>query len=134
MNIQELKIGMTYELRKSFSSEEVELFSKLSLDNNPVHIDSTYASGTIFKNKIVHGFLSGSLFSAIIGTKMPGNGSIYLNQTMNFRRPIFHNQIVIAKVTVTDIKYEKSIVSLQTICQDEFNNILIDGTALVKIV
>ena len=134
MTINELEIGMTYELRKSFSSDEVVNFSQLSLDNNPVHIDDKYAEGTIFKSKIVHGFLSGSLFSAIIGTKLPGNGSIYLNQTMNFKRPIYHNQLVVAKVTIVDIKYDKSIVLLDTICYDEYNNVLIDGTALVKII
>ena len=134
MTINELKIGMTYELRKSFSSEEVVKFSQLSLDNNPVHTDDAYAQDTIFKSKIVHGFLSGSLFSAIIGTKLPGNGSIYLNQTMNFRRPIFHNQLVVARVTIVDIKYDKNIVFLDTVCYDEYNNILIDGTAVVKII
>lgn len=134
MNINELKIGMTYELSKSFSSEEVLKFSQLSLDDNPVHIDEDYAMGSIFKNRIVHGFLSGSLFSAIIGTKLPGNGSIYLNQTMNFRKPIYHNQLVIAKVTIVDIKYEKNIVYLDTVCYDRNNEILIDGTALVKLI
>lgn len=134
MNINELKIGMTYELSKSFSSEEVLKFSQLSLDDNPVHVDEDYAMGSIFKNRIVHGFLSGSLFSAIIGTKLPGNGSIYLNQTMNFRKPIYHNQLVIAKVTIVDIKYEKHIVYLDTVCYDRNNEILIDGTALVKLI
>lgn len=134
MNIDTLKIGMTYELKKSFSSEEVQQFSRLSLDNNPVHLSDDFAKNTLFKDKIVHGFLSGSLFSAIIGTKLPGNGSIYLNQSMNFRKPIYHNQTVRAKVSIVDIKYEKNLVYLETVCYDELNNVLIDGTAIVKIV
>ena len=82
MNYNDLSLGMSYQIVKSFSQDDVKTFADLSMDDNPIHLDKEYAHNSIFKQNLVHGFLVGSLFSAIIGTKMPGNGSIYLNQTM----------------------------------------------------
>ena len=133
MKFEELSIGMSCELEKSFSQEEVKAFAVLSMDNNPIHIDKEYARNSLFKRNIVHGFLVGSLFSAIIGTKMPGEGSIYLNQSMVFRKPVFWEQTVRAVVKVEELYPEKHRVLLSTNCYDNENNVLIEGTALVKI-
>ena len=76
MKLTELKIGQTEELFKAFTYLDVEQFAKLSLDNNPVHLNEEYAKTTIFKNRIVHGLLCASLISAVIGTKLPGVLSI----------------------------------------------------------
>lgn len=134
MHINDLFVGQEYKLSKSFTYDEVLSFSKLSLDNNPIHLDEEFARGTAFHNNIVHGFLTGSLFSAIIGTKLPGHGSIYLNQNMNFRKPIYHNEVVTACVKVKEIKREKSLVYLETICFNSKDEIVIDGEALVKLI
>ena len=134
MEINELYVGQTCSLSKRFTTNEVIEFSKLSLDNNPVHLDEEYAKTTIFENCIVHGFLSGSLISAIIGTMLPGNGSIYLNQNLNFRKPVYHNQLITGRVTVLEILLEKSLISLETICINDNNDIVIDGSALVKLI
>jgi acyl dehydratase len=134
MNIQDLYIGQNYTLEKTFQENDVIEFSKLSMDDNPIHIDEEYASTTIFRRRIVHGFLVSSLFSAIIGTKMPGNGSIYLNQTMNFRKPVFLEQKVIAKVSILSINVEKQVIELETNCYDINGNILINGSALIKLI
>lgn len=134
MNIQDLYIGQSYTLEKTFQENDVIEFSNLSMDDNPIHIDEEYASTTIFRKRIVHGFLVSSLFSAIIGTKMPGNGSIYLNQTMNFRKPVFLEQKVIAKVSILSINIEKQVIELETNCYDIDGNILISGSALVKLI
>lgn len=133
MKFNELKIGMEYSLSKAFSSTEVLTFSNLSMDNNPIHINDEYAQNAIFGKKIVHGFLSASLFSAIIGTKFPGNGSIYLSQNLSFLRPVFHNQVIIATVKVLELYPEKRRVLLETICKDESGQSLITGNALVKL-
>lgn len=133
MNFKELKIGMSYELVKSFSQDDVKAFALLSMDNNPIHLDQEYARNSLFKRNIVHGFLVGSLFSAIIGTKMPGEGSIYLNQSMVFRKPVFWDQTVRAVVKVEELYPEKHRVLLSTNCYDTENNVLIEGTALVKV-
>ena len=134
MKIEDLSIGMEYRLRKSFSDDDVDSFSNMSLDDNPIHVDGEYASKTIFGKKIVHGFLTGSLFSAIIGTKMPGNGSVYLKQEMNFRKPVYHNETVEAVVKISNIVVEKSLVYLDTICYNSNGDVVIDGCALVKLI
>ncbi len=124
---------MSCSMSKSFSSDEVEAFSKLSMDINPLHLDAGYAEKSMFGKRIVHGFLTASLFSAIIGTKLPGEGSIYLKQGMSFLRPVFHDQWVTATVTVKELFPEKHRVLLETICKDESGLVLITGTALVKL-
>ena len=133
MCFEDLKIGMSYSLSKAFSSDEVEAFSKLSMDVNPLHLDADYAAKSMFGKRIVHGFLTASLFSAIIGTKFPGEGSVYLNQNMSFLHPVFHDQNITAIVTVKALYPEKKRVLLETVCKDDDGNDLITGTALVKL-
>ena len=133
MRFEELRIGQSYEMKRIFTQEEVMEFANLSYDTNPVHTDLEYAKTTQFGQLIVPGFLTASLFSAIIGTKFPGHGSIYLNQYMSFRKPVFPNQEVIASVCVKELFPEKHRVLLDTVCVDENKIILIEGTALVKI-
>lgn len=134
MKISELKIGQTYSLSKKFTTAEVQQFSQLSMDNNPLHLDDEFASKNLFGAKIVHGYLTTSLFSAIIGTKLPGFGSIYLKQDLNFKRPIFHNELVTATVTIKNIQTEKSIVYLDTVCKKENGEIAVEGNAIVKLI
>lgn len=124
---------MSYSMAKAFTSEEVVAFSRLSMDINPLHIDVCYAEKSMFGKRIVHGFLTASLFSAIIGTKFPGEGSIYLNQNMSFLHPVYHNQLVTATVTVKELFPEKHRVLLETVCKDDSGLVLITGTALVKL-
>ena len=88
---------------------------------------------TIFKGRIVHGFLSGSLISAIIGTILPGEGTISLNQTMNFRKPVRIGEKIKATVEVVGIKEEKNILTLNTYCENERGEMVIEGSAVVKV-
>lgn len=133
MKIDDLFIGQSCEMSKTFTEQDVLTFSVLSLDTNPIHLDEKYAESTIFKRRIVHGFLSSSLISAIIGTKMPGPGSIYLHQEMNYKKPVFIGDLVKAVVTVTDINREKSIVYLQTNCYNSNNELTVEGKAVIKV-
>ena len=133
MRFEELKIGQSYEMRRIFSQQEVMDFAKLSYDTNPIHTDPEYAKTTQFGQLIVPGFLTASLFSAIIGTRFPGFGSIYLKQDMTFRRPVFPEQEVTAVVSVRELHPEKHRVHLDTFCYDENHQVLIEGTALVKL-
>jgi 3-hydroxybutyryl-CoA dehydratase len=126
------KVGDKETVKKTFTSEEVELFAVLSTDKNPVHLDDTYAANTIFKKRIVHGFLVGSLISAILGNKMPGNGSIYLSQAMSFKRPVYLNDEVTCVVEIMEIISEKSIYKLSTNCYNSNNEIVIEGNAVIK--
>lgn len=133
MIINELIIGQKCEMRKVFSEDDVKSFSLLSNDTNPIHLDESYASNFIFKKRIVHGFLSSSLFSAIIGTIMPGPGSIYLHQDLDFRKPIYIGEEVRAVVEITSIKVEKSVVYLSTKCYNEKDEITVEGNAVIKL-
>lgn len=134
MKINDFKVGQTAEISKSFSADDVLMFSQLSLDNNPVHLDHEYAKNTIFKNKIVHGYLYGSLISAVIGTKLPGYGAIYLHQEMNFKKPVYLDEEVTAQVNISDINYEKSILYLNTICFKNKQEIVLEGKAIIKLI
>lgn len=127
------QIGESASLEKIFTDEDVRLFASISLDKNPVHLSDDYAANTIFKGRIVHGFLTGSLISAIIGTILPGEGTIYLNQTMNFRKPVRIGEKIKATVEVVGIKEEKSILTLNTYCENERGEIVIEGSAVVKV-
>lgn len=134
MRCDELYIGQSYSMTKSFTSDEVERFAEISGDNNLVHIDKDYAENSVFHGRIIHGFLTGSLFSAIIGTKLPGPGSIYLGQNMVFKKPVYHGQTVTATVTITEIRKDKPIVRLKTTCVNESGETVIDGEATVKVI
>lgn len=133
MKFEELEIGQSYEMQRVFSQQEVMEFARLSYDTNPIHTDAAYAKTTLFGQLIVPGFLTASMFSAIIGTKFPGFGTIYLNQNMSFRQPVFPNQLVIAVVRVKELFPEKHRALLETCCYDVNYKVLIDGTALVKL-
>ena len=87
-------------------------FAGLSGDINPVHLDDDFAAGTIFKKRIAHGFLTGSLFSTALGTKLPGPGCIYLSQGLKFRAPVYIGDEVVATVRITAIDPEKARVTL----------------------
>ena len=127
------QIGQKASLEKVFTDEDVRIFAKISLDANPVHLNDEYAQNTIFKGRIVHGFLSGSLISAIIGTILPGEGTIYLNQTMNFRKPVRIGEKIKATVEIVGIKEEKNILTLNTYCENEKGELVIEGSAVVKV-
>ena len=126
-----LEINQECRISKKFTSEDVEMFSKLSLDFNPIHLDENYASKNIFKRKIVHGFLYTSLISAIIANELPGEGSIYKEQTLKFLKPVFHDDTVEAVVRVVEIYYEKKEVLLETRCYKD-SELIVSGQAIIK--
>lgn len=132
MNTEEYYIGQKASVSKVFSQDDVTAFSELSLDKNPVHLDEEYAANSRFGRRIIHGFLSGSLISAVIGNILPGEGAIYLHQDMDFKRPAYTGERLTATVTIVQIKSEKRILYLDTVCTNENDEILIEGNAVVK--
>lgn len=114
--LEDLKIGQEASIKKKITEQDIMIFSELTGDKNPVHIDEEFAKHSIFKKRIAHGFLSGSLISTLIATKLPGPGSIYLNQNMKFLAPVFINDTVIAKVSIMEKIIEKKKIFLQTEC------------------
>ena len=106
--------GMSFELTRSFSNEDVKLFSRLSGDINPVHLDATFAATTMFGARIVHGALLSSVFSTIFANNLPGPGCIYLKSENKFLKPVFLNEAVNFKVEITNIIVEKKRVVFKT--------------------
>lgn len=127
------KFGQSYEMNRIFTQEEVLNFVSLSLDTNLLHTDVEFAKNTQFGRLIVPGFLTAFLFSAIIGTKFPGLGSIYLKQEMSFVKSVFLEQMVKALVKVVALIPEKHSVMLSICCYNGDNQLIIRGNTLVKL-
>jgi 3-hydroxybutyryl-CoA dehydratase len=127
-----MELSDTFEYKFSFTQEDVDNFAKVTGDYNPIHIDETIARHSIFKKRIVHGFLSGSVFSRVFGTIWPGEGTIYLSQTMNFLKPMYTSVEYSAKFLVLDI-LPKNKFWIETIVFDDNLEIAIEGKALIKI-
>jgi acyl dehydratase len=127
-----IKIGDTYTHEVMFKQTDVDMFAKISGDNNPVHINPEYAATTIFKQPIVHGFLSGAVFSKVFGTLFPGQGTIYLYQDMKFLAPVYTDQQYIAKLEVSSVDTERHIGKILCSLEDANGNVYISGTAKLK--
>lgn len=127
-----LDISDSYQETFSFSQEDVIKFSEVSGDNNPLHLDEEYAAGTPFKKPIMHGFLGGSIFSKILGTKFPGPGSVYLKQNLEFKRPMFAGTQYEASVSVKELITNRNTAVLETIVKDKATGkITISGEAVI---
>ncbi len=126
-----IKLGDSYELSKSFTQEDVQKFSQISLDMNPIHLDPTFAATTQFKKPIVHGMLSASLISACLAKNIPG--AIYLNQTFKFKRPVYIGETVTAVLKLVDIHERKPILSFLTQCKNQQGEVVVDGEGQVLV-
>lgn len=126
-----VKIGDSASLVKTFSDQDVRTFAEISGDKNPIHLDDEYAATTRFGNRIVHGILTSGLISALLGMQLPGPGSIYLKQTINFRAPVFIDDTITANVKVIKVRDKKPIVTLETTCKNQDGIVVIDGEAVL---
>ncbi len=129
--ISEISIGDSSELVKVITEKDVAMFGEITGDMNPAHFDAEYAAKTIFKKRIAHGMLCGSLFSTIVGTVLPGRGSIYLKQDLKFLAPVYLNDTLTAKVTVTEIITDKNRVIFDTTTTNQDGVVVIKGSALI---
>lgn len=127
------KIGDKSTLSKAFTESEVEAFARISLDDNPVHLSQEYAESTVFGQRIVHGLLVASLFSGLIGGRLPGYGSVYLGQNLGFKAPVYIDEKVEASVEVVNIREDKPILTLRTLCVKSDGTVAIEGEAVVKV-
>jgi 3-hydroxybutyryl-CoA dehydratase len=128
---REIQVGDTASLSKQISDEDVRIFADISGDRNPVHLDDEFAATTIFKKRIAHGALSGALISAVLGMLMPGPGTIYLSQTMNFKAPVYIGEKITARLEVTAYRADKRITTLKTEVFNQDNKLVLDGEAVV---
>ena len=130
MATKELRIGDKASFTKKISSEDIFVYAEVSGDDNPVHINNEYAVASIFGERIAHGYHVGSFISAVIGRELPGNGSIYLSQTMSFRAPVKVNDEITAIVEIIDFPRGKHVL-LKTTCVNQKGLEVIAGEALV---
>jgi 3-hydroxybutyryl-CoA dehydratase len=114
MDRDDIAVGQSAERRFSITDARVRAFAEVSEDRNPVHLDEAYAAKTMFKGKVAHGMLLGGFISAVLGEALPGPGSIYLGQTLEFLHPVRIGDEVTVRVTVTHA--ERTRVRLQTLC------------------
>jgi len=127
-----IEVGQMYKHAFSFTQRQVEDFAKVSGDFNPIHLDEQYAANTVFKKPIIHGFLGSSVFSKVLGTLFPGEGTVYLKQTMEFLRPMYVDMSYEAILEVKEIEKEKNKALIQTTIVDPASQkILVKGEALV---
>lgn len=127
------KPGDTASLSRTISDADIRAFADATGDRNPLHLDEEFAKQTRFGQRIAHGMLSASLISAVIASEMPGQGSIYLGQTLQFVAPVFPGDTVTARVTVSEIREDKPILKLETVCTNQRDEVVIKGEATVRV-
>lgn len=126
-----IEIGQEYRHSFSFTQQDVEKFAAVSGDNNPIHLDHTYAAKTVFKRPIIHGFLGASVFSKVFGMLFPGEGTVYMAQNMRFMAPMFVDETYVAVFKVAEVVVEKHRAKIETTVLDKDNKTIIAGDALV---
>src|SRR5690348_10270628 len=129
---EDLSVGMTETLAKTVSSNDVVGFAELTGDRNPIHLSEHFAAKTSFGRRIAHGLYTASLISAVLGTRLPGPGAVYVSQTLNFRAPVKIGDTVEVTVTVAELIPEKFRARLSCTCLVD-GEVVLDGEALVKV-
>lgn len=127
----EIEVGDSASVSHTLTKRDIELFAIMSGDVNPAHLDEEYARRDMFHEIIAHGMWGGSFISTVLGTQLPGPGTIYLNQTFQFIRPVAIGDTVTARVTVSQKKEEKHIVHLDCVCINQLGKEVIKGEAIV---
>ena len=124
-------VGDSAEITKKLEQSDVDAFARVTGDHNPVHVDEEFAKTTPFGKRIAHGMLTASLISAVLANKLPGEGSVYLGQTLQFVAPVFPGDEITARVVIKAIREDKPIVKLETICVNQRDEVVIRGEATV---
>jgi len=125
------KVGDSAEITKTIEQEDIDAFARVTGDHNPVHVDEEFAKTTRFGKRIAHGMLTASLISAVLANELPGEGSVYLGQTLQFVTPVFPGDEITARVTVKEMREDKPIVKLETVCVNQRDEVVIRGEATV---
>jgi 3-hydroxybutyryl-CoA dehydratase len=127
---EDLTLGQEASYTRTVTANDIEAFASVTGDNNPVHLDEAYAAGTMFKKRIAHGMLSASYISALLGTTLPGPGSIYISQTLNFKAPVSIGDEVTATVTVRELILAKKRALFSCACRVA-GKVVVEGEAVI---
>lgn len=128
-----LSVGQRASIRKTITEADVVLFGCVTGDMNPLHTDELTARDSRFGKRIAHGMLAAGLISAVLGMQLPGPGTIYLKQTLNFRRPIFINDTVTTMVEVKELRQDKPIATLSTRITNQDGELVLEGESVVML-
>ncbi|MCF6807145.1 MaoC family dehydratase [Thiotrichales bacterium 19S9-12] len=131
LSITQLVMGQKASFSKTVSEADIYMFAGVSGDFNPAHINQEAAEASRFKQRIAHGVLTASFISTVIGMHLPGPGSIYLEQSLKFKAPVFIGDTIKATVEVIELILEKNKVCLKTICINQKGIVVLEGEALV---
>jgi 3-hydroxybutyryl-CoA dehydratase len=129
---EDLQVGQTASLAKTITEADILLYAAVSMDTNPAHMDAEAAKTSIFGERIAHGMLAASLISGVLGTQLPGPGTLYMRQSLRFAAPVKIGATVRATVTVTALNPEKKRATLSTVCTVGAD-VVIDGEAYVQV-
>ena len=126
-----IEINQVFTHQFQFSQKEVEQFAEVTGDKNPVHTDAVYAATTMFKRPIMHGMLGAALLSKVFGTLFPGEGTIYLKQSLNFLKPMYADTPYEAVFTVKELIKDKNRAIVETVIKDAEGKVCTSGEATV---
>lgn len=120
-------VGQKASFSRTVTETDLVMFAGLSGDYNPVHMDREYATGTRFGQRIAHGMLTASFLSRLLGMELPGKESVYLEQTLKFKKPVLIGDTITATAEILDIDYERRIFTLSTICTNQEGVTVLSG-------
>ncbi|GGY40740.1 3-hydroxybutyryl-CoA dehydratase [Bacterioplanes sanyensis] len=127
----EIEVGEQATREQTVTERDLQLFAAVSGDRNPVHLDAEYAATTMFKGQIAHGMYTGALISAVLGTQLPGPGTIYLGQNLSFKKPVMLGDQLTVTLTVTSKHDSKPIVTLGCSVTNQNGKVVAEGEATV---
>lgn len=128
-----IEVGDRATFRRTITEADIALFAGATGDTNPYHFDEEYAKRGRFGRRIAHGMLVTGLISTVLGTRLPGPGTIYISQSLKFRKPVFIGDTITAVAEVTAIREDKPIVTLRTDCHNQRGEVVVEGEALVLV-
>ncbi len=130
--IERISVGMSSSYSQTITDADIKRFAGISGDHNPIHVDENYASESRYGKRLAHGLMTASFFSALFGTKLPGPGCVYVSQTLNFKRPVYIDDTVVAVIVVIKVDIEKNRVFFETTCKVK-NKVVTSGSAEIYI-
>ncbi len=131
MTIDQFSPGMTYSHTKKVTEEMIVHFAEATGDDNPVHLDAEFAKNAIFKKQVAHGMLTTGIMSGVFGTRFPGQGTIYISQTVQFLRPVFIGDEITVAMKVLEVNTEKNRIKVDTTCLNQDGKKVLVGQAVV---
>ena len=128
-----IKVGDTFSITREITDQLIRDFAALSGDHNPIHLDERHAAQTRFGRRIAHGMLSGAFISAVLGFEFGERSIVYLSQSMRFTAPAFIGDIITTTATVTSVREDKPIITLETTCTKQTGDVTLTGEAVVMV-